>query len=311
MYRTLSCQLSKKATASKCCKEEIEKLLEVDEEPLPCDIGDALEMNKLTEKRCDIIKETWEIYKQDGINNTIKIFFHLFTEHPEYKYIWPQFRGIPDSSFILSSALRNHAEVYTAGLSIIINNMHNKAKMYAHIKKIAYAHVKWIIHQSHVQNMVPGLMMVLKDKVPHFDDSIEDAWKTLYGVIGSLLEQFKNDYKKEALILRTKIKATIKFHGQKIIDGTVVDESANAEGRVSILQPIDEIETYSDIGLPTRLKMGKLGSTLLATPKHRESIKETQINMEAIDGLVQPNYEDGEVFINHDIFGPDLSFLIL
>uniref|UniRef100_A0A0N5B3B9 GLOBIN domain-containing protein n=1 Tax=Strongyloides papillosus TaxID=174720 RepID=A0A0N5B3B9_STREA len=154
----------------------------------------------LTEKQCKIIQETFKVYEKNGVDNTLKVFIRMFIENPEYKYIWPQFRQIPDSSFILSSSLRQHAIVYLGGLKSMIENVYDKEKIEILVKKIAYAHIKWEIKKRHVDNMVPELLFVLKDILPNYNKDIEDAWRSLYTIIGNLLEKSKKDQKNEKLL---------------------------------------------------------------------------------------------------------------
>lgn len=119
----------------------------------------------------------------------------MFSEHPEYKFIWPQFRQIPDSSFILSSALKQHAVVYLGGLKSIIKNINDEKKIDMIIKKIAFSHVKWDIKKSHIQNMLPEILFVLKEILINYNKEVEDAWTSLYTIIGDLIENFKKNQK--------------------------------------------------------------------------------------------------------------------
>ncbi|CEF70839.1 Globin family and Globin-like domain and Globin, structural domain-containing protein [Strongyloides ratti] len=153
----------------------------------------------ISEHYCKIIRDSFEVYKKNGLNNTLKVFIRMFSEHPEYKFIWPQFRQIPDSSFILSSALKQHAAVYFGGLKSIIENIDDKQKMDLIIKKIAYSHVKWEIKKSHIENMIPEILFVLKEILINYNKDVEDAWTALYTIIGDLLEEFKKGQKKTKL----------------------------------------------------------------------------------------------------------------
>uniref|UniRef100_A0A0N4ZHE5 GLOBIN domain-containing protein n=1 Tax=Parastrongyloides trichosuri TaxID=131310 RepID=A0A0N4ZHE5_PARTI len=198
MYKKLSYKPHKECPAKNRNNETNDDSLEKDltGEIILKDINVKDDIINISEKDSKIIKETYEIYKKNGVDNTLKVFIRMFIEHPEYKVIWPQFREIPDSSFILSSALRKHAEVYVAGLSIIIDNIEDKEKMKILIKKIALAHVKWTIKKCHVDNMLPEILYVLKEIVPNYNKEVECAWTILYNIIGDLLEEFKKDHKK-------------------------------------------------------------------------------------------------------------------
>lgn len=74
----------------------------------------------------------------------------MFSEHPEYKNIWPQFRPIPDSSLMNADALRKHAVVYMGGLKTIIDGMDDDDRLKDALKRIAQAHVKWSIYKVHL-----------------------------------------------------------------------------------------------------------------------------------------------------------------
>ncbi|KAK0390209.1 hypothetical protein QR680_019433 [Steinernema hermaphroditum] len=97
--------------------------------------------------------------EQQAIPNALNILIRLFSDYPNYKNIWPQFRAIPDSALMYAPELRRHAQVYMTGLRTIIDAMDDDAKLTASLKRIAKAHIKWNIHKSHL--MVEVVIMVL------------------------------------------------------------------------------------------------------------------------------------------------------
>lgn len=76
--------------------------------------------------------------------------FRLFSNFPEYKEIWPQFRGIPDSAIISAEAVKRHGFTYMAGLKTIVDNMENEDQMAEMVARIAISHLKWNICKQHV-----------------------------------------------------------------------------------------------------------------------------------------------------------------
>uniref|UniRef100_A0A1I7YVA0 GLOBIN domain-containing protein n=1 Tax=Steinernema glaseri TaxID=37863 RepID=A0A1I7YVA0_9BILA len=106
--------------------------------------------NRLTERQRDIIQETFTNMEKQAIPNALNILIRLFSDYPNYKRIWPQFRAIPDSALMCAPELRRHAQVYMKGLRTIIDAMDDDAKLTASLKRIAKAHIKWNIHKSHL-----------------------------------------------------------------------------------------------------------------------------------------------------------------
>lgn len=86
--------------------------------------------------------------------------FRLFSNFPEYKNIWPQFRGIPDSSIITASVVKKHGLVYMNGLKTIIDSIQNEEKLNETISKITAAHLKWHIYKYHIMVSVHLLLLL-------------------------------------------------------------------------------------------------------------------------------------------------------
>ncbi|CAI4227116.1 unnamed protein product [Auanema sp. JU1783] len=137
---------------------------------------------------------------QDGFNelkrcatpNGLALFVKLFSEHPEYKDIWPQFRAIPDSSLLSSDVLRNHATVYMRGLQEIVNSIDDDSTLRQSTRKIALSHLKWNIHKKHIQHMVPELLAVLSHiREGNVTEEEKEAWRKLYDIIGNLIDIHK------------------------------------------------------------------------------------------------------------------------
>ncbi|KAK6057339.1 hypothetical protein COOONC_05146 [Cooperia oncophora] len=64
------------------------------------------QVNRLTERQRAVLIQTFAELERDPVRNALKMLVKLFSEHPQYKLIWPQFRQIPDSSLMNAVALR-------------------------------------------------------------------------------------------------------------------------------------------------------------------------------------------------------------
>ena len=113
----------------------------------------------------------------------------MFAENPHFKNIWPQFRGIPDSSLISSDQLKNHAKVYLGGMNNIINSMNagDETEFRNMIRRMARSHSKFGVKKHHIIAMLPEFITVLKTSGVPITEEIKDAWYTLFDVIGNLL----------------------------------------------------------------------------------------------------------------------------
>uniref|UniRef100_A0A0R3RLX9 GLOBIN domain-containing protein n=1 Tax=Elaeophora elaphi TaxID=1147741 RepID=A0A0R3RLX9_9BILA len=148
------------------------------------------ELKRLSAKQRCIIQETFKYLYNDCDKNGHKIFILLFSDFPEYKQIWPQFRGIPDSSIITACAVKNHGSVYMAGLRTIIDSMQDEEKLVETISKITAAHLKWRIYKYHIMNMLKEVIVTLQSYPPCQGKEVEDAWFILFDVIGNLVDKF-------------------------------------------------------------------------------------------------------------------------
>ncbi|KAK0390208.1 hypothetical protein QR680_019433 [Steinernema hermaphroditum] len=136
--------------------------------------------------------ETFTKMEQQAIPNALNILIRLFSDYPNYKNIWPQFRAIPDSALMYAPELRRHAQVYMTGLRTIIDAMDDDAKLTASLKRIAKAHIKWNIHKSHLMHMVEPVVQVVRETNGGLlTDEMKHAWITLYDVIANLIDIYR------------------------------------------------------------------------------------------------------------------------
>ncbi|KAK6100987.1 Globin family protein [Brugia pahangi] len=151
----------------------------------------AEEIKRLSQEQRYIIQKTFKYLYNDPQKNGQKIFVLLLGDFPEYKQIWPQFSGIPDSSIITADVVKEHGLVYLAGLKAIIDNMPYEEKLVKTINRITTAHLKWNICKSHIMNMLKEVVVILQS-YPHCQGKhVEEAWFTLFDVIGNLVDTFK------------------------------------------------------------------------------------------------------------------------
>lgn len=87
--------------------------------------------------------------------------FRLLSDFPEYKDIWPQFRGIPDTSIIIADAVKKHGMIYMAGLKSIIDSMQDEEKLVKTITKITAAHLKWHIYKNHIMACIQTFITII------------------------------------------------------------------------------------------------------------------------------------------------------
>ncbi|CAB3405987.1 unnamed protein product [Caenorhabditis bovis] len=147
------------------------------------------ELRRLAPKQRELIKETFpKIFESSRRNGQI-LFANYFAEHPHYKNIFPNFRGLQDSALLASNELANHASVYMCGLKEIVEVMDDEEKLTYFIARIARSHLKWNITKSHITNMIPGLEIVLKSCFGEAaNEELITAYTALYDVIGNLLD---------------------------------------------------------------------------------------------------------------------------
>ncbi|XGW30458.1 hypothetical protein V3C99_009435 [Haemonchus contortus] len=149
------------------------------------------QLSRLTERQHAVIIRTFAKMGSNPVKNALQVLLRLFAEYPQYKRIWPQFRGIQDSSLINAIELRRHASVYMCGLTAIIHSMNREDELEVQMKRIAKAHVKWNVHRSHVENMLDPALEVLKECNDDFDEEAKQAWSTLYDIIAEVIEIYR------------------------------------------------------------------------------------------------------------------------
>uniref|UniRef100_A0A158P6L2 GLOBIN domain-containing protein n=1 Tax=Angiostrongylus cantonensis TaxID=6313 RepID=A0A158P6L2_ANGCA len=105
----------------------------------------------LTHDQRAMIRSSYTCMERESTRNGLGLFVRLFSEYPQYKNIWPQFREIPDSALISSDKLRNHGIVYMAGLKQVVAVLDDDDKLIEVAKRIARSHCKWNICKSHIE----------------------------------------------------------------------------------------------------------------------------------------------------------------
>ncbi|VDM54170.1 unnamed protein product [Angiostrongylus costaricensis] len=154
---------------------------------------------RLTHDQRAMIRSSHACMERESTKNGLGLFVRLFSEYPQYKSIWPQFREIPDSALISSDKLRNHGVVYMAGLKQVVAELDDDDKLIEIAKRIAGSHCKWNICKFHIENMVPSLLEVLNLCMgSEMTSEIADSWTTLYDIIGNIISIEKT---KDILVL--------------------------------------------------------------------------------------------------------------
>ncbi|KAE9419966.1 hypothetical protein Angca_005772 [Angiostrongylus cantonensis] len=143
---------------------------------------------RLTHDQRAMIRSSYTCMERESTRNGLGLFVRLFSEYPQYKNIWPQFREIPDSALISSDKLRNHGIVYMAGLKQVVAVLDDDDKLIEVAKRIARSHCKWNICKSHIENMVPSLLEVLNLCMDgEMTPEMANSWTTLYDIIGNII----------------------------------------------------------------------------------------------------------------------------
>ncbi|KAL4002197.1 Globin family protein [Acanthocheilonema viteae] len=117
--------------------------------------------------------------------------FRIFSENPNYKFFWPQFRAISDSSLISSSVLRNFACTYMNALKKIVEHLRNGEVPYEVLQRISVTHAKHNIQMIHIEKMIQPLLGNIRRALGRRDENAENAWKKLFQTIGTVIEYCK------------------------------------------------------------------------------------------------------------------------
>ncbi|KAE9553188.1 hypothetical protein FO519_003584 [Halicephalobus sp. NKZ332] len=132
---------------------------------------------RLDENKRKLIKKSYIHMKIGGVNNILMVFIS----------------GIPDSSLISSDQLRNHAKVYLGGMTIIVDNMNsgNETDFRKLIRRMARTHAKFGVRKFHLMSMLPEYLRVLELAGAEVTPEVQEAWSTLFDIIGNLLSKLK------------------------------------------------------------------------------------------------------------------------
>uniref|UniRef100_A0A915PC40 Globin family profile domain-containing protein n=1 Tax=Setaria digitata TaxID=48799 RepID=A0A915PC40_9BILA len=139
-----------------------------------------------------ILQETFNLLEKDLVSNGIRIFLKTISENPHYKFFWPQFRAIPDSSLISSSVLRDFACTYMKALKTIVESLKTEQIPYEMLRRISTKHAAHNIQIHHIQKMMDPLLENVCRALGRRDENAERAWKILFQTIGIAIEHCKS-----------------------------------------------------------------------------------------------------------------------
>uniref|UniRef100_A0AC34RQD9 Globin family profile domain-containing protein n=1 Tax=Panagrolaimus sp. JU765 TaxID=591449 RepID=A0AC34RQD9_9BILA len=149
------------------------------------------EVQRLDAKKRKIICESYVKVKDGGWNNGLMVFIRMFAENPQFKNIWPQFRAITDSSLISSEQLRNHAKIYFGGMNSIVTDMsgEDETEFRNLMRRMARSHAKYGVNKKHIMAMLPEFLSMLRSSGVDVTPEVEEAWSTMFDVIGNLVSK--------------------------------------------------------------------------------------------------------------------------
>nr|CDP95810.1 BMA-GLB-14 [Brugia malayi] len=165
----------------------------------------SIQVNELSLEDRKLLHETFNLFEKDLTTNGLRIFLQLalitkfiylfcmrtLSENPDYKYFWPQFRAIPDSSLISSSVLRNFAHTYMNALKKIVESLNNEQMPYEVLQRISAKHARHNIQMHHMQKMIKPLLENVRRALGRHDENAERAWETLFQTVGAIVEHYK------------------------------------------------------------------------------------------------------------------------
>ncbi|VDK72009.1 unnamed protein product [Onchocerca ochengi] len=151
-----------------------------------------MQVKKFSFEDRQILYDTFKLFEKDLTSNGLRIFLKTLSENPEYKYFWPQFRAIPDSSLISSCVLRNFAGTYMNALKEIVEGLNNEQMPKKVLRRISIKHAAHNIQMHHIKKMIRPLIENVRGVLGRRDENAERAWETLFHTIGSITEHYKS-----------------------------------------------------------------------------------------------------------------------
>ncbi|KHN84243.1 hypothetical protein Tcan_05637 [Toxocara canis] len=119
--------------------------------------------NRLSAQHRATVQATFMEMEKDAVRNGLQILLSMFSDHPQYKGIWPQFRNVPDSALISTPELTKHSRVY-------------------------------------MTHMVKPVIEMAQEKAgSQFEaPQVAGAWTTLYDVIANLIDIYRKLEKRDS-----------------------------------------------------------------------------------------------------------------
>ncbi|KAI6212084.1 GLOBIN domain-containing protein [Aphelenchoides besseyi] len=148
------------------------------------------QIGRLTLAQRELCRQSYVQIQKHSVRFGMTVMLRLFSDHPSYKDIWPQFREVPDSSLMNAEALRKHAAVYTCGIRKVISSMSDDVELEKALRRIAHAHVERNIHKRHLMSMLPCFLKAFEE-YKTLDEQSREAWTTLFDVIANLIDIFR------------------------------------------------------------------------------------------------------------------------
>ncbi|VDK86091.1 unnamed protein product [Litomosoides sigmodontis] len=156
-----------------------------------CDDFIITQVKKFSTEDRKSLQKTFNLFEKDLASIGLRIFLETLSENPEYKFFWPQFRAIPDSSLISSVVLRNFARTYMNALKKIVESLSKNEVPHEVLQRIAMKHARHNIQMFHIEKMIKPLLGNVRRALGQRDERVEETWKKLFRTIGTIIDYYK------------------------------------------------------------------------------------------------------------------------
>ncbi|XP_011152631.1 globin [Harpegnathos saltator] len=155
--------------------------------------GELDEKTGMSEKQKKLVQNTWAIVRKDDVSSGLAIMNAFFTRYPEYQDQFKSFKGIPFEELSKNKKFQAHCVSVIAGLSNVIDHIHNPELMEASLINLAERHKNRGQTREHFQN----LRYVLEDLIPsvfgkQYTQEVQEAWKKMFDYLFLILCQVYN-----------------------------------------------------------------------------------------------------------------------
>ncbi|KAK3093355.1 hypothetical protein FSP39_014452 [Pinctada imbricata] len=139
---------------------------------------------KFTDEQKEIVRETWNIVREDIAKIGVVTFLRLFEKNPDLKDLFVPFRGMDMNQLRQHEGLREHGLRVMGSIEKCVARIDSPRRFDAMLTELGHKHVVFNIKPDYFELLGPQLITAIKPAIGEkWTPEVEEAWMNFYHLI--------------------------------------------------------------------------------------------------------------------------------